>query len=170
MKLSDLLPMVPPALLALMSLVEVSPIKFNPWSALAKWLGRAINAEVMAKIDQIQTEQTAQAKKIDEIKAEQAAQGEKLDSHIRKNETDYADSLRATILRFNSELLLGRQHTQEGFIEILRIVDEYEAFCRAHPNYPNNRSVFAVQNIKRVYAERLQKRDFLGETPAEVHE
>ena len=31
MKLSDLLPMVPPALVALMSLVEVSPVKIDPY-------------------------------------------------------------------------------------------------------------------------------------------
>ena len=42
-KASDLLPMLPPVLVALLSLVEVSPIKINPWSGLAKWLGRAIN-------------------------------------------------------------------------------------------------------------------------------
>ena len=57
-KLSDLLPMVPPALVALMSLVEVSPIKINPWSGLAKWLGRAINEEVLSTVKTIQTTAT----------------------------------------------------------------------------------------------------------------
>lgn len=141
-------------LVLLLSLLEVAPIKFNPWSALAKMLGRAINGEMMAKIDAIQTAQ--------------AAQGKKLDSHIQQDEENYADGLRERILRFNSELLRGEQHTREGFIEILSVVDKYEAYCRDHPDYPNNRSVFAIQNIKRVYVERLQKRDFLGEKPEEV--
>ncbi len=32
------------ALVILLTLVQIAPIKVNPWSALAKWLGRAINA------------------------------------------------------------------------------------------------------------------------------
>ena len=33
-------------LLILLTLVQISPIKLNPWSALAKTVGRAINADV----------------------------------------------------------------------------------------------------------------------------
>ena len=51
-KASDLLPMLLPVLVALLSLVEVSPIKINPWSGLAKWLGRAINGEVLESVPQ----------------------------------------------------------------------------------------------------------------------
>lgn len=32
--------------LVLLSLIEVSPIKINPWSRLAKIIGHALNAEV----------------------------------------------------------------------------------------------------------------------------
>ena len=60
-KASDLLPMLTPVLVALLSLVEVSPIKINPWSGLAKWLGRAINGEVLSTMQTIQTAQKAQA-------------------------------------------------------------------------------------------------------------
>lgn len=33
--------------LVLLSLIEVSPIKINPWSRLAKIIGHALNAEVL---------------------------------------------------------------------------------------------------------------------------
>lgn len=33
-------------LAVLLTLVEIAPIKINPWSALAKAIGRAINADV----------------------------------------------------------------------------------------------------------------------------
>ena len=33
-------------LIVLLTMVEIAPIKFNPWSALAKGIGRAINAEM----------------------------------------------------------------------------------------------------------------------------
>lgn len=155
MKLSDLLPMVPPALLALMGLVEVSPIKVNPWSGLAKMLGRAFNGEVLAAMKTIQEAQQAQA--------------EALAAHIKADDERNADGLRERILRFNTELLRGDEHTHEDFIEILSVMDGYEAYCTGHPEYRNSRATLAIQNIKRVYVERLQKRDFLGETPTEVH-
>ncbi len=60
-----------------------------------------------------------------------------------------------------NELLRNIPHTREEFIEILAEIDGYEAFCRAHPDYQNNRAVHAVANINRVYDERLQKHDFL---------
>ena len=37
-------------LLLLLTLVEIAPIKVNPWSALAKALGRAINADVLKEL------------------------------------------------------------------------------------------------------------------------
>ena len=37
-------------LLVLLTLVQISPIEFNPWSALAKVVGRAINADVAREL------------------------------------------------------------------------------------------------------------------------
>lgn len=148
-KASDLLPMLPPVLVALLSLVEVSPIKINPWSGLAKWLGRAINGEVL--------ESVAEAKKT------QKETRRALDEHIRADDERNADTLRMRILHFNNELLRGDRHTREDFIEILAVIDAYEQYCKNHPNYRNNRASHAIANIGRVYDDRLKLRDFLGE-------
>lgn len=148
-KVSDLLPMLPPVLVALLSLVEVSPIKINPWSGLAKWLGRAINGEVL--------ESVAEAKKA------QKDTRRALDEHIRADDERNADTLRMRILHFNNELLRGDRHTREDFIEILAVIDAYEQYCKNHPNYRNNRASHAIANIGRVYDDRLKLRDFLGE-------
>lgn len=149
-KASDLLPMLPPVLVALLSLVEVSPIKINPWSGLAKWLGRAINGEVLSTMQAIQTAQKAQA--------------DALAAHIKADDERNADTLRMRILHFNNDLLRGDRHTREDFIEILAVIDAYEQYCKNHPNYRNNRASHAIANIGRVYDERLKLRDFLGET------
>lgn len=148
-KASDLLPMLPPVLVALLSLVEVSPIKINPWSGLAKWLGRAINEEVLSTMQTIQTAQKAQA--------------DALAAHIKADDERNADTLRMRVLHFNNELLRGDRHTREDFIEILAVIDAYEQYCKNHPNYRNNRASHAIANIGRVYDERLKLRDFLGE-------
>ena len=128
------------ALVVLATLLEVSKIKINPWSAIAKAVGRAINADV--------------TKELGEIK-------EKLDSHVTMDDRRTADGHRARILHFNNELLREVNHTEEEFNEVLAEIDAYERYCLEHPEYPNNRAVHAIGNIKRVYDERLQKHDFL---------
>ena len=61
------------------------------------------------------------------------------------------------------ELLRDIPHTQEEFVEILAEIDQYEKYCKANPDYQNNRTTHAVANISRVYDDRLIKHDFLRE-------
>ena len=51
--------------------------------------------------------------------------------------------------------------SKEEFVEILAEIDAYEEYCRSHPEYPNNRAVIAIDNVRDVYKERLKKNDFL---------
>ena len=134
---------------AILSLLEIAPIKVNPWRAIARALGRAINGEVL--------ESVAEAKKA------QKETHRALDEHIRADDERNADTLRMRILHFNNELLRGDRHTREDFIEILAVIDAYEQYCKNHPNYRNNRASHAIANIGRVYDDRLKLRDFLGE-------
>ena len=131
----------------LMSLVEISPIKINPWSGFVKWLGRAINADVI--------------KSIETVKANQAETRDRLEAHISTDERREVDHCRGRILRFNNELLREIPHTREEFLEIIKDIDDYERYCKSHEDYANGRAVHAIANIGRVYDERLQKHDFL---------
>lgn len=128
------------ALLVAMTLIEITPIKINPWSKIGKAIGKCINGDVIEKLDE--TRKT-------------------LDDHIRTDNARNADMHRAAILRFNNELLRDIPHTREEFIEALSAIDSYERYCGDHPEYKNNRAKHAVANIQRVYDERLVKRDFL---------
>lgn len=130
----------------LLTLLQIAPIKINPWSAIAKTVGRAINAEVL--------------KELDEMKSVQKDTRERLERHIEVDDERDADNKRASILQFNMEIVRNIRHTREDFIEVLTHIDAYEQFCTDHPNYPNSRAVIAIANIKRVYEERLQKNDF----------
>ena len=78
-------------LLILMTLVQIAPVKINPWSALAKAIGKAINADISKRLDEIE---------------------KKLDSHIKTDDQGRADDWRAAILRFNNELLRPIRHTK----------------------------------------------------------
>ena len=77
-----------------------------------------------------------------------------------------ADGHRARILHFNNELLRDIDHTKEEFTEVIREIDAYEKYCKEHPDYPNNRAVMAIENIRDVYKERLKRHDFLQECSA----
>lgn len=88
------------AVAAILGLVEISPIKVNPWSAVAKAIGKAINADVLADLHTVQIEQkeTREAldKHIKDDKAQKAADDEyKAETH------------RAAFLAFNTSLLRG---------------------------------------------------------------
>ncbi len=131
----------------LLTLIQITPIKINPWSALARALGRAINGEVIGMLS--------------EVKTEQKSTSDRLNEHIRMDDERNADEHRARILRFNNELIRDIPHTKEEFIDVLADIDSYERYCQQHPDYKNNRAVHAIANIGRVYDERLQKHDFL---------
>lgn len=133
--------------LVLLTLIQIAPIKINPWSALARALGRAINGEVIGMLS--------------EVKTEQKSTSDRLNEHIRMDDERNADEHRARILRFNNELIREIPHTKEEFIDVLADIDSYERYCRDHPEYKNNRAVHAIANIGRVYDERLEKHDFL---------
>lgn len=119
---------------ALLTLVQITPIKVNPWSAIARAIGKAlIGGDIMAKLEE----------------------------HIRVDGERDADMHRYRLLRFNTELLRKTRHTKEEFDEILYSVTYYERYCQDHPKYENNRAVLAIENIKRVYRECLETNDFL---------
>lgn len=128
-------------LVALLSTcLEVSKIKINPWSWLAKTIGRAINGEVLEKVNETKVQ---------------------LDEHIRIDDERNADLHRARILQFNTDLLHNLNHTEEDFNEILYNIDCYERYCKEHEEYKNNRAVHAIRNIKRVYDECMKNHTFL---------
>lgn len=134
-------------LLVAMTLIQIAPIKVNPWSAIARAIGRAINKDVLDGLA--------------EVRADQKETRRVLDDHIKVDDTRNADAHRARILQFNNELLRDIPHTREDFIEILEEIDFYEKFCKEHPDYQNNRCTHAIANIGRVYDDRLVKHDFL---------
>ena len=144
------------ALTALSIVIEVAPIKINPWSRFAENISKAFNKPTLNKIASVEQ----QLKKTNEKLAETNA---KLDGHMANDELQKAEDARAAALRFNNELLRNIPHTREEFFEVLQKIDIYEDFCDRHKDYENNRAVHAIANINRVYDERLAKHDFLSE-------
>lgn len=64
---------------------------------------------------------------------------------------------RTHILRFDDELINGIHHSKEYFQQTLEDVDTYERYCANHPEYKNNTCVLAIEHIRRIYSELLDK-------------
>ena len=140
MAVQDLLLPCSGLLIALLTLIQIAPIKINPWSAIAKTLGRAINKEMMDKLESLDKEM------------KQLRDATALESAL---------NCRVRILHFGDETLHGQKHTKEHFDQILRDIDKYEHYCSTHPEFENNVTVLTSARIKEIYRKRLADGDFL---------
>lgn len=147
------------ALLVLMTIIQIAPIKVNPWSWVASKIGHAFNSDLEKRLNEIEHNLDGRIGSLEN----------KLHDRVIITERRVADEHRKNILNFNSSLLRGIKHTREEYIEILSEIDIYETYCRDNPDYPNNRAVLAIENIKDNYRCRLKQHDFLQESnhPAE---
>jgi len=127
-------------LLVLLTLVQIAPIKFNPWSVIAKKIGRAMNGEVIAKVEQLGIDLKDLRDLCDEREA---------------------DSCRTRILHFNDELLHHVSHSKEHFDHILIDISKYEIYCDTHPDYKNNIANLAIERIKHTYSKCGDECSFL---------
>ena len=135
------------AVVALSGVVEFSKIKINPWTWLARHVGRAINGEVLDKMDALNDRVDKLSGKVDQ-------------SEARQYERD-AKTARTHILRFGDEVRIGVRHSKESFDEVLADITAYETYCNAHPEFPNNRTRAAEKFISETYDECLRENKFL---------
>lgn len=128
------------AIVVLMTLIQITPIKINPWSWLGRCIGRVINGEVLEKV-------------------------EALSQDVKKNKNDddeqWASLSRSHILRFGDELLHGMGHSKEHFDQILLDISKYEQYCDAHPEYLNDIAHATIKHIRKTYQKCLDENTFL---------
>lgn len=85
--------------------IDISPIKINPWKALFKWIGQLLTADVMKEIQEIKQTQKVQQATIDE------------------NEKD---RIRNEVLSFATSCRRGIHHTKDEFEHIITVHGKYE--------------------------------------------
>lgn len=126
--------------LAGLTLIQIAPIQINPWSFVAKKIGRAINGEIITKVDRLSDDITSLRAECDEREA---------------------DSCRTRILRFNDELSHDVTHSKEHFDQTLLDITKYETYCNSHPGYKNNIAALAIDRIKQTYIKCEKDSTFL---------
>ena len=124
----------------LLTLIQSAPIKFNPWSWLARTIGRAFNREMLDRLGDLE-------KDVKKIQAE--------------NEEQKATGCRSAILRFGDEIRHGTRHSKEHFDQILIDISFYEHYCDTHRNFENNIALMTIEKIKDTYRKCLDEDSFL---------
>ena len=129
------------------SLIKIKPLEINIWAWLFRKIGKAFQGELIDKVDNLET-------KVDDL-------NKKMTNHEAKDEEDKILSKRKDILVFSDEIYNKQYHSKEHFEEILDLIDDYEDYCDAHPNFENNKALIAIQQIKDVYADCLEHHKFI---------
>lgn len=125
---------------AISIVVQITPIKVNPWTWLARKIGKAINGDMM-----------------DEFKAMR----EDLDAMKAEMEETNAKNLRTKIIRFASEIRVHQLHTKDYFDEVMDDITAYERYCDTHKNFKNNITVMSSELITETYKKCLEENSFL---------
>ena len=125
---------------AISVVIQITPVKINPWSWLARKIGKAINGDMMEEFK-------AMRKDLDDMKNEMEATN--------------AKNLRTKIIRFSSEIRAHQLHTKDYFDEILDDITAYELYCDAHKDFKNNITDISSGLIKDTYKRCLAENEFL---------
>jgi hypothetical protein len=85
----------------LLSLIQISPLKLNPWDKLLAWFGKKLNGSTEKRLEELQ-------KQIRDM---------------------WINTHRQSILTFARECRADMHHDAEEWNHILSIADEYEVYC-----------------------------------------
>ena len=120
-------------------LVQVTPLKWNPITSFVKWFGKLITDDLTKKVDNLND-------LVEDIQ-EQVDENEK-------------DRIRWEILNFANSCRNGKLHTRDEFVHIIDLNDKYVLLLE---KTKDKNGVFEAEYeyIKKLYADRLEKNDFL---------
>lgn len=135
------------AVVLLLSCVEVSKIKLNPWSWLFGKIGALCNRSITENLNNLTAEVSQLRKDLNEEKAEAGK--------------SRAIEARSKILWFGDELRNGVRHSQDNFRNIFAACELYEQYCATHPTFENGITSPTIKFIRHKYDECLEYNDFL---------
>lgn len=146
------------ALAVLFTLLQIAPVKVNPWSWLGKlvsrffgWLakriGKAINGEVINELCEIKT-QLADLEARDKRQDLERAEDKALDARRR-------------ILQFADEIRRKVRHSEEHFNNVFEDIKYYKTYCKEHEDFENDRARISIKIIEDTYEKCSRENDFL---------
>ena len=132
-------------------------ISFKPISLILSHLGKALNKDLLAKIENIDEQNKANSNAIKEL-------SDKVDSKFSENDKrsdeKEAKRLRASIISFADSCRIGNKHTQNHFENVFRDCSDYMEYCEKY-NIPNHFVEADMKYITEVYDHCLKENKFV---------
>lgn len=121
-----------------MTIVQVAPIKVNPWDFVLGWIGDRTNSHIINKVDRLD---------------------QKLTDHIQESREGSVKRKRLRIIAFVEDGINGKRYTKEAFENMIRECDDYERFIK-ETGMPNGVIEASIEVIRSRYKEHLNNGDF----------
>lgn len=124
--ISKVIHIITPFITILSVVVEVAPIKINPWTVIFKYIGGIINRGVYKKLDAIEGATQRNAQAIEDIRADMES---RFDTYDKQDKELQAIGMRNEIINFAENLKLGRIYSEKQFEYILDVISKYYIHC-----------------------------------------
>lgn len=108
----------------LASIIQISPIKINPWDGILKWIGDKLNSGIRLQLAELRRD---------------------LDDHI-------IAELRGDILNFARRCRRGVEHSEEQWHHVLTQARRYETYIESH-DIENGAIEEETKYIRRLHQE-----------------
>lgn len=138
---------IPVGIGGVLSIIEVSKIKLNPWSAILAWLGDKLMGNLKTEVTEMKKQMGDVRDDVQELRQE--------------HREDEAKAARDRILRFGDEVYQGVHHSKEYFDHILADISAYNRYCECHKDFQNEMTVLTAQHIEETYKKCLKEHRFI---------
>lgn len=121
-----------------MTIIQITPLKINPWDFLLGWVGDRMNSHILKKVETLD---------------------EKLTEHIDESRDSSVKRKRERIIGFVEDGMNGKRYTKEAFENIIAECDEYERYIEKYKK-KNGVIEATMKEIRERYAKHLHNADF----------
>lgn len=139
--------------------IQITPIKFNPWTKLFKWIGKLITEDTDKNIKQLIKKTTELESTITQVQNDFKTETVAIRKGIDENEKD---RIRWEVLDFANSCRNGRRHTKDEFQHIITLNDKYKTLLEK-TNDKNGVFEVEYQYILNLYNRQLKEDDFLSQ-------
>ena len=164
-------------------LIEISPIKVNPWRYLVKLISSILYShsdniaketnenvsKICESVKSLEERITKLETNIDDmnasmknIKTQTDTMTSKLNDHVEESKHQRIEEMRTTILNFANSCMNKQRHTEEEFVYMIGLCDRYEMYCKEN-DLINGVADVAMREIRRIYQKIREKGTFLQE-------
>ena len=137
--LKDIITMPSVVIFGAITLIEVAPIRINPWHSLLKWIGQVINGG-------LQTQMTEMKNELSDLK--------------KDCELKNADDMRWEILNFANTCRQGVKHSKDEWRHVMDQLAKYEDYTESK-GISNGVIEEDTRYLRELYHDRNSSNDFI---------